>query len=1649
MSGELHFRSSIDNSQFLKAIDQMKINIHEVADQSIKEGQLIDDLTRKLTNTAAAFGIGFSAVGIIKEIVRVRGEFQQLESSFKTLLGSEEKADDLMQQLVKTAATTPFDLQGVAQGAKQLLAYGTSADVVNDKLIELGNIAAGLSLPLNDLVTLYGTTVSKDAMDTLDLKQFKSRGIAIDEAIAEVMKVSKEEVPALITAHKVTGDIVAAAVADLAGEGGKFGGMMLNQSKTIAGQISNIGDAVDSMFNEIGKKNEGLISDVLSGVSYIVENYELVGLEIAKAAAAYGAYKAVLMSLTAYQEAALKGEEEMLRRILEPKEAELDADLKELVTKNKITEERAREVLALRKEAAARIEALKIKQQEATVEAQNALLAKQTAILKHQAAEQQLAIARSQLSIALQKGNAEEIANARVAVSTAYQNVNTTAITRNNAVKASAIASTNAIAASTALATAQTQMQTAAMVKGSRMTTLFANAQKALSAVMKATGLSMLANPYVAAAAAVAGLTYAIVKLVTAESEEEKVLKRLNEIKGEEDKKASKELVSLLRQEEAISKLDKTTQDYAEQRSKMMEQIKPYINLKQEEFDALVEEGRLYDVLQEKVLSYYNSKARAQAEDELNTAQADANSAALKKFGSLYDEELKKVTDPKKIKEYEDAYANLQKAVLSGKLKFERGAGEDFASSFIGVDTETMDTISRLFGVNGKSDGNGQGAGASWIVTLAREVQNAVKARQDAQRQIDLIYGKPDESKGANKQTSPITKETESLAEDVITYEELVKKIEKTSKELEVARQNLKEGKTHKDAMGRTVSYEGDVDALEQQLKDQKELLKKMGIEEEKAVTKDQKNRLKEALNNELELRQRLNEQVVTQVRELERQKAQATIDAMSEGLEKTEAQRKLNLLKELDRIEAQGEAQKNAIIEAQRQSFEAAEEVKAAKQGESYVKSFFDAAAAYANMEGSEAFEQIDRLTQDNFDNAIAKSNKESEENNKKALSQQEDFWNKYLSLQINYQQRLKDINEQAATGFIGKDDAEVLKRIAQEELNTKLTANGYDAASLSNAFIDFSSAAESIVEGKISDLIRMYEEALAQMDEEAKQSEQGLKMRAALNTLRDSVKDVKKANPQRNDIKAWNQYESAIGGCIDAGNELASTIGNSNDETLKQVTEVAQATLSLVGNVVQFTTVSIKAIQDAETAGVAAVKAVEAASVILLIISTVIQIGQMIADLMSQSDKLEQKYKDDIADFNERVSKLKRNMMLDEDLNDTIFGSSIWEDAVKNGKVANEKLANVVETTKKLLLSRQYASNWNTGGGQIGWGLLGFGSAFGEKNGKFKRNTLADVTGIDINEIKDAESAFNALGKSIGEMVIQTQHSTWFRSAKYKSIKELNPDLYNSDGSINMDALKEFTSTDTYDSLATEQKNYIKDMVDAWEDYQKAMEQLDENLSNIFGDIGNVLGDAIENAFLRGESAADEFATSVGDMMNSMIKDMIVSMRFGKILEDAEKDLKSTFTADMSENDRMQRQIEIMSGMVDAYQATEELAVKDYANWVQVMTDKGLKTSAMLEQEELKYGGYETMSEETGTELSGRFSAMYIVQSEHLEVARQMLDNLQISNASITGSLDNLVNMHGQTNMILNEINAAARLMAEASQSLPNIEKYTKNLQ
>ena len=281
-----------------KAVDKMEQMTGKTA-QANRQMQELDKSGLSLQKTIGRLASAFAMKELVSKIATVRGEFQQLEVAFKTMLGSAEQADALMRQLTQTAATTPFGLEDVAQGAKQLLAYGLEAEKVNETLIRLGDIAAGLSVPLNDLVYLYGTTMAQGRLYTQDLNQFTGRGIPMIGELAKQFGVAESKVKELVEAGKVGFSEVQKVIESLTDEGGKFGGLMEAQSKTITGQISNIEDAISMMFNELGQQSEGVINTTLSGISYVIEHYERFGRILLGLVATYGVYRTAVMTVAA------------------------------------------------------------------------------------------------------------------------------------------------------------------------------------------------------------------------------------------------------------------------------------------------------------------------------------------------------------------------------------------------------------------------------------------------------------------------------------------------------------------------------------------------------------------------------------------------------------------------------------------------------------------------------------------------------------------------------------------------------------------------------------------------------------------------------------------------------------------------------------------------------------------------------------------------------------------------------------------------------------------------------------------------------------------------------------------------------------------------------------------------------------------------------------------------------------------------------------------------------------------------------------------------------------------------------------------------------------------------------------------------------
>lgn len=293
----------IDNDEAVKKLKELQNVAKTTTSSVVKDSERMDASWQQMKNSLMSLTAGISFAALAKQVVQVRGEVQQLEVAFETMLGSKEKADTLMTEIIDLAAKTPFGLQDVSNATKMLLAYGSTAEQVTDEIKMLGNIASGLSIPLNDMIYLYGTTRTQGHMFTQDLRQFMGRGIPLAEELAKQFGVTKDKVGELVTAGKVGFDEMAKALQAMTSEGGKFNNLMDKQSQTIAGQISNLEDAIYQMFNEIGESSEGVISDLISGASWVVEHYQEILNVLKYVIAAYGSYRAALILVAGAQKA--------------------------------------------------------------------------------------------------------------------------------------------------------------------------------------------------------------------------------------------------------------------------------------------------------------------------------------------------------------------------------------------------------------------------------------------------------------------------------------------------------------------------------------------------------------------------------------------------------------------------------------------------------------------------------------------------------------------------------------------------------------------------------------------------------------------------------------------------------------------------------------------------------------------------------------------------------------------------------------------------------------------------------------------------------------------------------------------------------------------------------------------------------------------------------------------------------------------------------------------------------------------------------------------------------------------------------------------------------------------------------------------------
>ncbi len=1421
----LHFDITGDNSNFLRKLREVETGVTNTSKEIEKNGLGIEDMFNKMTKAAAAFGAGFTAKELIQNIIQARGEIQQLEVAFTTMLGSGEKANVLMAQLIETAVKTPFELRDVADGARQLLAYGFAAEDVNQTLIRLGDIAAGLSIPLGDLIYVYGTTMTQGRLYTRDLIQFTTRGIPMIDELAKQLGVAKSEVQGLIEAGRVGFPEVQKVIESLTNEGGKFGGLMEAQSKTITGQISNIKDSFFIMLNDIGKANEGIINDALSGVSYLIGNYETVGKTLLEIVGTYGAYKAALITITALQKV-------------------------------------------------------------------------YSAVLAQSALNQSLAAASG-----ITLSNAEALAATRT---------------------------------------------------------------KLLQVAQAALNKTLLANPYVAVAAAVAALGLGVYKLVTYQTEAEKAQERLIAAGKESEKASLSERMELAKLKGELSALKEGTDEYNTVKEKIVAGYSKYYDGLEEEINKVGLTEEAYNKLTNAITHSYRARQYQQFKAD---QKSNLDTVMTENLGKIQDRLIDKLGEEAGYK----YYAKIRDAILQGNVSISR---DSRGYHIAGLDQDTLEALDKVAGVDGGLFDVTNRAVESYVSNIL----NAIKLTESLDEQARKDFGITStdtsqqtanepfstEGKSISQLEEEIKKAETSLAslkkaladgsgtkEAVDQQEAYIKSLQDTILEREKDLRVINEVKTQisklEKEQGETVYGSKEYNALQSRIDTLRSKLPKTAPGFDMNAYIDQINKINELRKKNASERIRLDT-------DLENQVEQARINAMADGIDKEMVQRELNNKIELKAIERDKEEYIRKVTDAQRQIFEAEENAKAYKD-KNYKKKTFDPSSVSVD---TSMFDRMSEYTKQ-------KQANETADYYNNILAKYQDYITKRLSVEKKFQ---SDLEKLEAAGGTEAQKAELLyqrdeaynaidKEFAMREVSFQTWAN-----SITNMSLD-----------KLERLLTEAEQELARMEKEGGANGNELAVqRAKVTATKNQIANIKSkesTSPDKRSIKEWQELYKTLSKVERGFEELGDTIGGTVGEIISAAGSISSSTLQMIDGIVTLANSSSTAMSGTAEVASTAIQNVEKASVILSIVGAALQVATKIAGLFKQESSYE-KYEESREVYESYIDILDQVIDKQLELADSLAG--------ENAQAAYDK---AIELTKKQADAAR---------------------ALGAQYYKSRESGEKSKGRQDFNDMSAAgwQQAADALGMSTQELIdMMSKNMTNIFNLPAEQLEKL------------MEEAPLFIA-----QLDSEAQEYIRQIIEAENNIKETTAREMENATGISFES---FSDDILESLYDVEKGAEDIADDIAEYMRkALIKAMYVKQYEPEMRKWYE--MWAEATGDGEIDPKEQAALDNLKNSI--IQGAEAGAAAINAQF---------GTGSTTEQKSTA-GGFETMSQDTATELNGRFTAL---QLSGEEIKNQMISAVISLNSLLSVStnsnsiLNNILNQHVITNSYLEDIAKYTKLI------------------
>lgn len=1534
----------LDNAKFESDVAKSNSLFRSIGSTAEKEGSRIDNIFRKITVAATGFFTAQQALGYAQKIAQVRGEYQQLEVAFNTMLGSKAKADALMTQLINTAAKTPFDLVGVSSSAKQLLAYGIAADKVNDTLVRLGNIAAGLSIPLQDIAWLYGTTMTQGRLYAEDLNQFTGRGIPMIRELAKELGVAENEVKALVAEGKVGFPEVQKVIENLTNSGGMFYNLMEEQSKTITGKISNMEDAISVMLNEIGQANESTINSILeTGVSAI-ENYEAIGATIQELIVTYGLYKAAVISVAATKNAVTTikatGEAEELSKLL-------TVEQQAAISKKNLTKGTLEYATAVKAEMAANIEAQTVALAKARTEvsaASQAIAAKKAEYLAAKELEKQRL---AELMSIGATGSAKQVEAAErklVAAETARETaaLQYQAATRDFSTKKVAVET-----AAKTLNTTQTAANTAAQAANVTTTNLLATAKLKLMAVATRLKAVMLANPYTLAAAAIAALGYGIYKLITYQTDAEKAQEKLNNSISESEKVIGAERLQIDAMFARLKAAKEGTDEYRSAKEAIMSKYGEYLKGLGDEKNALDNLAKAYRIITQEAEKSARARAMDKAVNEASNDYIDKEVEAKETVEELLKDKFKGKKDKDGIDLAETYYWKI-KPVLEGK----------------GEITQEIQDIIKQFDETKYLPGDpmtGIGAQTYMANSLQDEITKVFKARgiyNNIIKEAQKRFGEnPNQNQKTGNQEEVFYTKGKSISEIEAAITKGQEKLEAFKKALKENNGLMSDGKVVTDAVVKgQESYIAKLKATVLERENELQIISQVENrisklkQEQKETVKgsaeynDYQRRI-DSLSKKLpdrktsssqkdysdEIKRNAQEQIRIE-KDMEFAVRQAEINTHKEGLSKTLEQNQLNYEQEMEQIKRQKEDKLTKIQEWEKTIWES--------QGK---KGTFKPTTTQLSEQDEQQFKALENAA----GKKLSAGNQTAIE---EMLKQYQTYAEKRKEIEEKFQQ---DIDEMRA---VNEKDKKAGKQVTFSEENiAQAESDKQDALDALDQEIASREATFNVWVEQISSMgLKQLKEALQTAQDTLKKEggklddKEKATLRAQIKTLEKKVevaeaKDASTSSAEKNK-KKWSDTLKVMNEVDDTVNNIISDFDGMDDAT--------KAALSAATNIAGGIISMITGIQALAVTGAEAIKGVERASVILSIVGTAISLITTLFGLSSKAEKEHQEALKEVAE-NKLEMQLQYNLLLMEQNllmkeATSIFGEDQIAKAARSVEVYRQAIEDYKETLK--------------------------GDAPTLKLNPF------NLRG-SLNDYKKQKEAYDKGVGALNNVTVKTGSYTtgaWFWKKQhdiYTSVLQVYPDLIDGENKLNKERAQAILDTQT---MSDENRNLLQNLIDLQEQAEEAQQALRDYLEGTFGSLGDSIMDSITEAIENdGVDAWEKFGEKGSSVLEDLGKQIAYSLFFSDKFKRLQADLEKIYGSGKTEEEIAKEARDLVASFYQGIGTDMNNAQQWMEHWKEEANKQGFHLWETENREVSSNNGI-AASQDSVNELNGRATAI-----------------------------------------------------------------------